>query len=255
MTILSAVPERKRSQRLILGLLVFAGLLAVACLVWGGVSAYSAYGERGQAGRFLAAPRCAGSASPSGDCSAWLTRRVSHVYNPKDGTYVDLDGGFNLSYRHSSGWLTGLTAGESVPVLVWRGSAQALRDPEGHALYADHSALHQGFADIGGAVAGPGFALMIVALVFVLSPWFKRRVHHFVLAVALVCVGLPGFVAGIAIGRVDSVGTGVVVGVIVLCAIGGLATLVVWRIWRKLAPAARPPGDIHPELRGTYGGR
>jgi hypothetical protein len=255
MTILSAVPERKGSQRVVLVLLVLTGLLAVGCLVWGGVSAYSAYGERGQAGRFLAASRCAGSASPSGDCSAWLTRRISNYDNSKDGTDVELDGGLSVSYHPSSGWVTGLTAGESVPVLVWQGSAQALRDPEGQVLYADNSALHQGFNDIGGAVAGPAFALGLAALVFVGSPWFKRRARHIVLAVALACVGLAGFVAGITIARADSVDTGVVVGVIVFGAIIGLAALVVWRVWRKLVPTARPPGDIHPELRGTYGGR
>jgi hypothetical protein len=255
MTILSAVPERKRSQRLTFVLFVLGGLFAVACLVWGGVSAYSAYGERGQAGRFLAAPRCAGSASPSGDCFAWLTRRVSNYDTSKDGTDVDLDGGLSVSYRPSSGWVTGLAAGESVPVLVWQGSAQALRDPEGQVLYADNSALHQGFSDIGGAVAGPGFALGLAALLFTGSPWFRRRARHIVLAVAVAGVGLSGFVAGITIARADSVGTGIVVGVIVFCAVAGLAALVVWRIWRKLAPAARPPGDVHPELRGTYGGR
>lgn len=231
-------PERERSQQVTLIVVAMGVLLAVAALGAAGALAYSAYGERGTAGRFLAAPRCAGSASPSGDCTAWLTRRVSNTDNSKSGSEVDLDGGFNLSYEWPSGWVTGLTAGEPVPVLVWQGSAQALRDPGGHVLYAENSALLQGFNDISGAVALPGGALLMAALVFGISPWFQRRARHVVLAAVLTDAGLSVAAAGIAIHRADSVETGVLIGVIAFCVIAGLASFVAWLFRRKLVLAA-----------------
>lgn len=245
MTILSLVPKRKRSQQVALVVVtVFVSVIAGGCLVWAGVQAYSAYDERGQAGRFLGAPRCPASASPSGDCSAWLTQRVSRIDNYKSGSYVDLAGGLKLSYGRPPGWVTGLTAGESVPVLVWQGSAQALRNPDGHVLYADNSALLQGFNDIGGAVVLLSEALLIAVLAFAISPWFRRRARDVVLAVVLGDAGVSGFTAGITIEHRDSIDAGVKIGVIVFCAVGGLAatlgtTLWVWRFRRMLRLAAR----------------
>jgi hypothetical protein len=214
---------------------VLLGLLAVAILGWAGAFASSAYGERAQAGRFLAAPRCAAGASPAGDCSAWLTRKVSSVSSSKDGWNVDLDGGLNLWYLSGPGWVTGLTAGEPVPVLVWEGSAQAVRDPQGHVLYGENAALSEGFSDISGAVCLSSLALMAVVGGFGLYGWFQRRV---VLAVVLVDAGVSGLAGGAVIQSANSVGRGVMVGVIVFCAVG-FAAPVVWRFRRPLKLAAR----------------
>jgi hypothetical protein len=230
MTTRSAAPVRKRPRRV---LLVFLGLLVVAALVSAGVQAYSAHGDRVRAGQFLAAPRCAGSASPASDCSAWLTRTISNVTSDKDGLHLDLSGALHLWYTRRSGWIDGLTAGDSVPVLVWEGSAEALRDPEGHVSYSKDSVLNQGYADIGGATLLCGLALLLAAGAFALSPWFKRRARCVAVAVVLADAGLSGFASGIVIDTVNSVGTGVVVGVILFCVIGPAAPVVWWFRFRR----------------------
>ena len=216
------------------------GLSAIAALVYAGALAHWAYGERAQAGQFLAAPRCAGSAAPAGDCSAWLTRTVSNVNSNKSGLNIDLDGGaLHLWYLNASGWIDELTAGEPVPVLVWEGSAQALRDPEGHVFYSEDSALHEGYSDIGGAVFMSGAALLMMVSVFALSPWFQRRPRYVALAVVLADAGVSGAVSGAVIQYANSADTGVKIGVILFCVIGIVAPVVLrLRRMRKLAAHA-----------------
>ena len=230
MTTRSAVPVRKRPRRV---LLVFLGLLAVAALISAGVQADSARGDRGRAGQFLAAPRCAGSTSPAGDCSAWLTRTISNVNSDKDGLHVDLSGALHLWYTRRSGWISGLTAGDSVPVLVWEGSAEALRDPEGNVSYSEDSVLYHEYADIGGAALMCGLALLLAAGAFALSPWFQRRARYVAVAVVLADAGFSVFLSGAVIDTADSVGTGVVVGVIFFCVIGLAAPVVWWFRFRR----------------------
>jgi hypothetical protein len=212
---------RKRESPVVL---VMLGLFAVAALVYAGALAHWAYGERAQAGRFLAAPRCAGNATPAGDCSAWLTRTVSNVTTSKSGRGIDLDGGaLHLWYVNASRWIGELTAGEQVPVLVWEGSAQALRDPEGHVFYSEDSALHEGYSDIGGAVFMSGAALLMMVSVCALSPWFRRRPRYAALVVVLADAGVSGAVSGAVIQHANAVNTGVKTGVILFCVTGILA--------------------------------
>jgi hypothetical protein len=174
--------------------MAFLGLVGVALLVWAGAMASWAYTGRAQAGQFLAAPQCAGNATPAGDCSAWQIRTVSNVNADKGNVGIDLDGGtLHLSYLSAPGWIGGLTAGESVPALVWEGSAQALRDPQGHVFYSENSALCQGDYDIGTAAFGAGLALVSMVGAFALSPWFRRRSPRYVpLAIVLADAGISG---------------------------------------------------------------
>jgi hypothetical protein len=228
---------RKRESTAVLAIF---GLFAIAALVFAGYLAHAAYGERTRADQFLAAPRCTGNATPAGDCVGWQTRTVSRVNSGKSGLNIDLDGGaLHLWYLlPAPGWVGGLTGGESVPVLVWEDSAQALRDPEGHVFYSEDSALHQGDSDIGGAVFMSGFALFAMACVFASSPWFQRRGSRYVpLAIVLTDAGISGAVGGVVIQGANSVDTGVKAGVIVFCAIG-IAVPVVIRLWRTRKLAA-----------------
>ncbi len=230
-----ALPVRKRESPAVL---VMLGLFAVAALVGAGILAHAAYDERAQAGQFLAAPRCAGNAAPAGDCVAWQTRTVSRVNASKSGLHIDLSGGpLHLWYLHAPGWIDELGVGEPVPVLVWEDSAQALRDPEGHVFYSENSALHQGDSDIGLAFFMSGSALLMMVSVFALSPWFQRRSSRYVpLAIVLADAGVSGAVGGAVIQGANSVNTGVKTGVILFCAIGIVAPVVMRLRWtRKLA--------------------
>jgi DnaJ domain len=220
--------------------MAFLGLFGVAILVWAGAAAYRAYGERAQAGQFLAAPRCAGNATPAGDCSAWQTRTVSNVSISKGDAGIDLDGGaLHLSYLRAPGWIGGLTAGESVPALVWEGSAQALRDPQGHVFYSENSALHQGDNDIATAACLSALALLSTVGAFAVSPWFRRRSpRYMLLAIVLVDVGVSGLIGGAVIQGANSVDTGVTMGVILFCVIG-IAAAVAMRLGRARKLAAR----------------
>jgi len=142
--------------------------------------------------------RCAGNATPAGDCSAWQTRTVSNVNTYKGNVGIDLDGGaLHLSYLRAPGRIGGLTLGESVPALVWEGSAQALRDPQGHVFYSEDSALRQGDDDIGTAAFLSGVALLSMVGAFALSPWFRRRSPRYVpLAIVLADVGVSDAIGG-----------------------------------------------------------
>jgi hypothetical protein len=219
--------------------MAFLGLVAIACLVFAGYFAHRAYDERAQAGQFLAAPRCTGNATPAGDCFAWQTRTVSDVRSGKGDVKVDLDGGaLHLWYvTPGLGWISGLAGGEPVSVLLWEGSAQALRDPGGHVFFSEDSVLHEGDSDIGGTVFLTGFALVMMTGVFASSPWSKRRGSRYVpLAVVLFDAGVSGCVGGAVIQGANSVDTGLKVGVIVFCAIGLAAAVVILLRWiRKLA--------------------
>jgi hypothetical protein len=218
----------------------FLGLFGVAILVGAGTQAYQAYGERTQAGQFLAAPRCAGNATQAGDCFAWQTRTIADVDNYKGNLTIDLDGGtLHLWYVNASGWIGGLTAGESVPALVWEGSAQALRDPQGHVFYSKDSALYQGNRDISTAAIESGLALLSMAGAFAISPWFQRRSPRYVpLAIVLADVGVSDAAGGAGIQVANSAGTGVRTGVILFFVIG-IAAAVVMRLRRAHYLAAR----------------
>ena len=203
------------------------GLAGVALLVFAGTRAHSAYGERAQSGQFLSAPKCAANAAPADDCSAWQTRTVSNVSNYKGVLGIDLDGGaLHLSYTDARGWISRLTAGESVPVLVWEGSAQALRDPEGDVSYSEDSVPGSAAADIGDATGLSVLGVVFMVGAFAVSPWFKRRSPRYMpLAIVLGDVGVSGAVgAGVTQGT-NSLNRGVTIGVILFCVIGVAAVV------------------------------
>ena len=208
------------------------GLVGIAGLVLAGTMTYSAHGGQAQSGQFLAAPRCAANAGSAGDCSAWQTRTVSNVSNEKGHLGIDLDGGaLHLSYTDAPGWIGRLTAGESIPVLVWEGSAQALRDPEGDVFYSEDSALNEGDADISRATGVSVLGVLFMVGAFAVSPWFQRRSPRYVpLAIVLGDVGVSGAVcAGVIL--TNSVDRGVTIGVVLFCVIG-VAAAVVMRLTR-----------------------
>jgi hypothetical protein len=207
---------------------VLPGLVGVAFLVFAGRMAYSAYGERAQSGQFLSAPRCAANAAPAGDCSAWQTRTISDVSNHKGALSIDLDGGaLHVSYSGDHGWIGGLTAGESVRVLVWEGSAQALRDPEGGVFYSDDSVLGEGKYNISAATGLSVLGVLAMVYAFVMSPWYKRRRPRYVpLAFVLGDVGVSGAVGAGVIQATNSVDRGVTIGVVLFCVIGVAAAVV-----------------------------
>jgi len=205
------------------------GLMAIAALVFAGFLAHAAYSERTRANQFLAAPRCTGNATPASDCVGWETRTVTRAESSKSGLNIDLDGGvLHLWYVSAPGWVDGLAAGDSVPVMVWEGSAQALRDPQGQVFYSEDSALHQGDSDIGIAVCMSGFALFGMGGLFVSAPWFRRPGSRSVpLAIVLTDAGVSGVVGGAVIQGANSVDTGAMVGVIVFCAIGVVVVVLI----------------------------
>jgi hypothetical protein len=161
-----------------------------------------------------------------------------HVVALRSGLHIDLDGGaLHLWYPNASEWISELTAGEAAPVLVREGSAQALRDPEGHVLYSEDSALHKGYSDIAGAVFMSGTALLITVIAFVLSPWFQQRPRDVALAVVLADAGVSGAVSGAVIQRANSLATGVTIGVILFCLLGIAAPVVLRLGWPRMLAA------------------
>jgi hypothetical protein len=136
---------------------------------------------------------------------------------------------------YAPGWVGWLTLGEPVHVLVWEGSAQALRDPQGHVFYGEHSALYQEDYDIGGIVCLSGLALLVMAATFAVPSWLQRRRPRYVpLAIVLADVGVSGVVCGLVIRGTNSVDTGVTTGAILFCVIA-LAVVMQPRRARKLA--------------------
>lgn len=100
--------------------------------------------------------------------------------------------------------------------------------------------VREGFADIAGAVCLFSLALLMMVCEFIMSPWFQRRARFVVLAVVLTDAGIAGVAGGGTIQSANSVGTGVMIGVIVFCAVGFVAP-VVWRFRRPLAARALRP--------------
>ena len=212
---------------------ILAGLAGVALLVFGGTTAYSAYVERAQSAQFLSAPRCAANAAPADDCSAWQTRAISSISNDKGDLDIDFDGGaLHLSYTGDHGWIGSLTAGESVSVLVWEGSAQALRDPGGGVFYAGNSVRGAAVADIEVATFLSVLGALFMVGAFAISPWFRRRRPRYVpLAIVLGDAGASGAVCAGIVQGTNSAANGVMIGVALFCVIG-VAAAVAMRLRR-----------------------
>jgi hypothetical protein len=201
---------------------VLLALAGVACMVAAGMMAYSASGERAQNGQFRSAPRCAANVAPAGDCFAWQTRTVSGVSDTKGVMRIDLDGGvLHLTYTDDRGWIGRLTPGESVPVLVWEGSAQALRDPGGGVFYSAESVPNAAADEIGGATGLSVLGVLFMVGAFARSAWFQRRSPRYMpLAIVLGDAGVSGAVGAGVIQGTNSVNWGVTIGVVLFCVIG-----------------------------------
>lgn len=205
-------------------------VFGVALLAGAVAEAWSAHDERAVAGSFLSSPQCALNTSPAAadDCFAWETQAVSGVFKQKGSTSVTLDGGaLDLDYMNVPSWVGGLATGESVPVLVWEGTAQALRDPQGQVLYGQNSALDAGYSSIAGAVVCTAFALLSgTTLLWFTKRAVQRRRLLLVLSAEFATLAVAGIVSGAVIQNADSVATGVQVGVMVFVALGALFTIV-----------------------------
>lgn len=91
-----------------------------------------------------------------------------------------------------------------------------------------------------GAVGFAGFALLLMVIASVVSPWFERRrsPRYVPLAILLADVGVSLVLGGVVFGRTSSPDTGVTTGVIAFCVIGVVA-IVAMRLWRARTLAAR----------------
>ena len=146
-----------RGRRIFHG--VFAVLFAAA-IVLGSFGMSRARQDAAQGVAFAAAPACPPGTVPAGNCVGWEQETVSSVVLGRGAVGVHLSpGGQTLSFTNNDAWPSTLTAGVSIPVLVWRNQAQALRDPTGEVLYSDNSTGHGRYGDIAMALSPFGFVL------------------------------------------------------------------------------------------------
>ena len=165
----SAKSRANSDRRAQVGLRVLLGVLAVGCLIPAVLATLTAVSNRSVAAQFSAAPECSGASAPTADCFSWQTDQISSVDQGKSSTTIYLgDGAMNVTYADDRpSWALGLSAGDSVPVLVWEGKAQALRDPSGQVLYGQDSALYYGFYNIAVAVFCYALAVICAACLLV----------------------------------------------------------------------------------------
>ena len=230
----------KSERRAQLGLRVLLGVLAVGCLIPAVLATFTAVSNRGVAAQFSAAPECSGASAPTADCFSWQTDQISSVDQEKSSTTIYVDNGaMNVGYvNHPSSWVLGLSAGDSVPVLVWEGKAQALRDPSGQVLYGQDSALYYGFYNIAAAVFCYATAVVCAACLLVTRVMYRGRLRqgahvrlYVALAVVLLDLGIAGMVAGAMIQYSDSIYSGVGWG-LVAYVIGGVFAVLVLAVRR-----------------------
>lgn len=202
-------------------------VFTLAALVFGSAMTHLTSDKQALARQFLAAPQCVGKSTPTTDCFSWQTETISDVSWSKATVDINLDGGtLEVYYFRVPTWVKGLTQGESVPVLMWEGSTQALRDPQGEVLYSQGSALYDRYNFIADAAVGFGFALLGLAGNVAWSPWFARRRRLSTALSILLCdAGISFFIAGAFIQDAKSAALGELVGDIVFSAIG-IAALV-----------------------------
>ena len=127
----------------------------------------------------------------------------------------------HLTYTDDRGWIGRLTPGESVPVLVWEGSAQALRDPGGGVFYSAESVPNAAADEIGGATGLSVLGVLFMVGAFARSAWFQRRSPRYMpLAIVLGDAGVSGAVCAGVIQGTNSVNWGVTIGAVLFCVIG-----------------------------------
>ncbi|WP_034263607.1 hypothetical protein [Actinospica robiniae] len=215
--------DRRPEGKTAWGRRIFHGVSAVllaATIVLGCFEMSWASQDAAQGMAFAAAPACPPGAAPTGNCVGWEQVTVSSVVVGKSAVGVHLSlGGQTLSFGNKTAWPSTLTSGASIPVLVWRNEAQALRDPSGEILYSDNAAGHGRYDDIATALCPFGFVLgMYVWLGALDAPPLRMRRPRLWLSLNVIggSVGAALFVAGVTIQDTRSVDSGIIGGVIVL---------------------------------------
>lgn len=202
---------------------VSAIVLAVGAIVVGSFYTHSALRDSAQSAAFHAAPVCPSTAAPTGDCVAWQQETVSSVSSPaRAGTTLHLSAsGQQLWFLNHQDWVDSLPQGATVSILVWENQAQAIRQPDGVALYADGSAALMGSDDTATAVNAFAVALLIAAVLVGTSPLRRKRPRLTALAAAFLGdLGASGFTAGTIIQTARSTLPGLIGGTICFIVVG-----------------------------------
>jgi hypothetical protein len=230
---LSRSEHAARNNRIgFLALRVFLAFGIVALSVYGAFGTIWALRDASRSAAFDAAPACA---APAGDCLAWTPQTVTGVDVPERGVpTIYLSGGQQLSYPDNT-WVNSLTTGTVVPVLEWEGDAEALRQPDGVAVYSPNSAPLAIYQDVATAVIAFSIAVLVGAALLGMSRLRLSRPRLTVVAVLLAILGVSGFVASTVIGQATSFAAGIITGLVVYLsiAVAVLTGIAIWRTRRR----------------------
>lgn len=213
----------------------FFAVLFAGAIVLGVFGTIAERHAAAQGAAFAAAPPCPTGTVPTGNCVGWEQETVSSIESRKGSVGIHVrPSGQTLWFEGSdASWPDTLTSGVSVPVLVWRNEAQALREPSGKVHFSDGSAGHSRYDDIAAAPAWFGFVLLVYAYISVSDtpPLRIRRPRLWWSLIVTGCSAGAGFLAaGIMIQIQRSVVAGIISGAIafvtVAPAIAGIAEIV-----------------------------
>jgi hypothetical protein len=195
---------------------VLLALCAVGASVAGAFGTIWSLRDASRSAAFNAAPACAAPAAPADDCLVWRSQTVTGVnITRRAGTTVYLSEGQQLWYDGNA-WANSLTTGTTVPVLEWGGTAEALRQPDGVAVYSPNSASKAIYEHMSVAVGMFSLAVGLGGLLLGLSPLRLRRPRLItVVAASLGLFGLSGFAAGLTIEGAASFAAGIITGLVV----------------------------------------
>lgn len=211
---------------------VLLAFCAVGAVVGGAFGTIWAGRDASRSAAFYAAPACAASAATAvtaataahgGDCVGWTSRSVTGVdVTRRAGTTVYLSGGQQIHFGGGDAWVDGLTVGTTVAVLEWDGNGEALRQPDGVAVYSPSSAPLAIYQDLPLAVSMFSFAVGLGGALLGLSPLRVGRARLVtVVAVLLGLLGPSGFVAGLTMNGATSFRAGIIAGVVVYLVVTG----------------------------------
>jgi len=216
---------------------VLLALCAVGASVGGAFGTIWALRDASRSAAFDAAPACAATAAPAGDCRAWTPQTVTGVnVTERAGTTVYLSGGQQIWYDGGKAWVNSLTTGTTVPVLEWEGDAEALRQPDGVAVYSPNSAPLAIYEHMSVAVSMFSLAVLLGGALLGLSPLRLSKPRLItVVAVLLGLLGLSGFAAGMTIDGATSFPAGIITGVVAYLSLTAavFTGIAVWRSRRR----------------------
>lgn len=206
---------------------VFRGVFAVlftATIVLSVFEMIAANRDTAQAAAFAAAPYCASGTVPVGNCVGWEQETVSSVVVGRGGTTtIHLNAGAqSLWYQHYNTFASNLTSGASVPVLVWRNQAEALRLPDGEVLVSEGSARLNRYNDICVALWPLGMVVVYyVAIGCADAPPLRLRRPRLWSSLSVIggSVGVGLFVAGVTMQGAHSLAPGITWGAIAFTAV------------------------------------